>query len=79
MEEEKDVELMYHEMIDKFEEDIEDVYEDKDFVKDHDKFAYNKVDAICPQCAKKTLEYQIMGWDKEIFCTNCDYHKTEQA
>jgi len=76
MEEEKDVELMYHELLDKLEEE-EDVYEDPDFVRTHDAMGYNKVNGRCPNCGKATLEYQVMGYDKEIFCTNCDYHKTE--
>lgn len=53
---------------------------DADFFEQHDKHAYMQVNDVCPNpaCRKPTLEYQIFGTEKEIFCTSCDYHETVQ-
>lgn len=59
---------------------IEDEDLDADFFEQHDKHAYMQVNDVCPNpaCRKPTLEYQVFGNEKEIFCTSCDYHHTVQ-
>lgn len=54
--------------------------ENDSFYELHDKNAYNIIRGRCPNpsCNKTTLEYQIVGMEKEIFCTSCDFHETQQ-
>ena len=53
---------------------------DDDFYEQHDRHAYMQVEGLCPNlaCQRPTLEYQVFGMEKEIFCTSCDYHQTVQ-
>lgn len=42
------------------------------------KNAYEPEQFACPQCRRYTLEYQVFGYVKEVFCTSssCGYHET---
>lgn len=59
---------------------IDEVVVGKDFYEQHDRHAYLRVQDVCPNpaCRKPTLEYQIYGNEKDIFCTSCSYHNTIQ-
>lgn len=64
------------EVIEDIDEAINDENVDETFLEEHDKNAYMKIQAECPRCFRQTLEYQNVGFEREIFCTNCEYHST---
>ena len=41
------------------------------------KFEYNPIDHHCPMCGHFPLEEETTGYEKNIFCTNCDYVQTQ--
>lgn len=40
---------------------------------------YNPLDKDCPRCGKFPLESQIFGYEKQIFCSHCNYSVTEEV
>ncbi len=57
-------------------DEVEDIEDTNGFIDLRKKDQYLKVNNKCPKCDCHTLEYQIYGYIKDVFCTNCPYNKT---
>ncbi len=57
-------------------DEVDEIEINSDVIEQRKKEEYLKVNGKCPKCDCHTLEYEICGYEKNIFCTNCPYYKT---
>jgi len=62
-------------VVDNVIDEIEEIEQGGEITELRKKEEYLKVNSKCPKCDCHTLEYQIYGYEKNVFCTNCPYSK----
>jgi len=58
------------------EEEFE-IIEDETYDQLRERNAYLTTNRSCPKCKFHPLEYQVVGYQREVFCPRCDFMETQ--